>query len=85
MLMLTIDVYKRQDPDHEEPSYFEESFAHIIKKYGWNKVIYPLLYAHSFVHSQHNLEIFTIDDAKKMCIRDSPCTKSHFTFFKKSN
>lgn len=65
-VLLYAELFQSTDPDHEEPSYFEESFAHIIKKYGWNKIIYPLLYAHSFVHSQHNLEIFTIDDAKKL-------------------
>ena len=65
-VLLYAELFQSTDPDHEEPSYFEESFARIIKKYGWSKVIYPLLYAHSFVHSQHNLEIFTIDDAEKL-------------------
>ncbi len=64
-VLLYAELFQSTDPDHEEPSYFEESFARIIKKYGWSKVIYPLLYAHSFVHSQHNLEIITIKDAEK--------------------
>lgn len=65
-VLLYAELFQSTDPDHEEPSYFEESFACIIEKYGWNSIIYPLLYAHSFVHGQHNLEIITIEDAEKL-------------------
>ena len=65
-VLLYAELFQSTDPDHEEPSYFEESFAHIVEKYGWSKTIYPLLYAHSFVHGQHNLEIITINDAEKL-------------------
>ena len=65
-VLLYAELFQSTDPDHEEPSYFEESFARIVEKYGWSKTIYPLLYAHSFVHGQHNLEIITMNDAEKL-------------------
>ena len=65
-VLLYARLFQSSDPDHEEPSYFEDNIERIIKKYGWCKTTYPLLFAQGFVHSQHCLENITTDDYEKI-------------------